>query len=571
MSHPRVNGRDRKVALVVVVVFASLAVGCAVTGSNGVHRSPSTTTPARSSLSPAQEQRAEALAEYAAGVSEELRGNLDPALNWYQQALLLDPQNTRLAVRLAQIYLTKRDLTNSVNVIEVSAKANPNNPDLLYWLGLLYRSDNQNDKAIAAFHNALKADPTNVNALGSLLDIYVQQNLEAKGIKLLDSAFRQKTESSGYWMRLGDFYALIAKQKPTWAPKFDHKRIQNCYEKALALAPNDTDVLMRLAEVYADSGDFQRAAETGAKLLEKRPDAPQIRERLALNYIRGDQKEKAAAVLEEIIKREPLHYGIYNYLGELYEDLGKDEKAISNYRQSLVINPDQLLPYLRVALLQLKLKQFDAVAETLKTAKEKYPVTYYIPYYSGLLYSEKKEYDKAAASFADAETLAAEATEGVKLDARFYFYYGAACERAGDSEKAATLFLKSIQLDPGDPGACNYLGFMWADKNIHLEEALDLIQKAVRMEPDNGAYVDSLGWVLFRLGRDDEALVQLRRASELMKDDPTVLDHLADLLLKLGKNDEALTVLSHAKELAPDNKAISEKLQKLKANQSAAH
>ncbi|HUJ71292.1 MAG TPA: tetratricopeptide repeat protein, partial [Verrucomicrobiae bacterium] len=209
--------------------------------------------------------------------------------------------------------------------------------------------------------------------------------------------------------------------------------------------------------------------------------------------------------------------------------------------------------------------------ETLKTAKKKFPTTYHIPYYYGLLYSEKNEYHKAIASFADAETLAAEMPESTKLDARFYFYYGAACERAGDLQRAAPLFQKSIQLDPEDPAAFNYLGFMWADKNVHLEEALDLIQKAVKMEPDNGAYVDSLGWVLFRLGRNDEALVQLRRASELMKDDPTVLGHLADVLLKLGKTDEAFTVLSHAKQVDPNNKEISEKLQKLKGNQSAAH
>ncbi len=571
MFHSRAGARRRAVALAGVVLSALLVTGCATARSGGSGRPATLSGPVPSRLSPAQDRRAEALAESATGVSEEVRGNLDAALDRYQRALQLDPQNAKLAVRLGQISLSKHDLTNAVSVIETSVKANPNDADLLYWLGFMYRTDNQNEKAIVVFQKTLKIDPTNVNALGSLLDIYAQQDAATKGIKLLDHAFHQKTDGSDYWMRLGDFYALISRQKPTWVREIDHLRIQNCYEKALALAPDDTDVLMRLAETYADNGDFRRAAESDAKLLALKPDALQIRERLALNYIRADQKEKAAAILEEIIKREPFHYGIYNYLGELYEELDKDEKALSYYQQSIVINPNQLLPYLHVALLQLKLKQFDAVAETLKTAKEKFPSTYYVPYYYGLLYSDKKEYDKAVDSFADAEALGTEAPEESKLDGRFYFYYGAACERAGDLDKAATLFLKSIQLDPEDHAACNYLGFMWADKSIHLEQALDLIQKALKMQPDNGAYVDSLGWVLFRLGRNEEALTQLRRAAQLMKDDPTVLDHLSDVLQKLGKADEAFTVLRHAKEVDPDNKEISEKFQKLKGNQSAAH
>jgi len=399
----------------------------------------------------------------------------------------------------------------------------------------------------------------------------MQKDALPEASRLLDHAFHHKSDSSFYWMRLGDMYALILKQKPTWAAKINQPRIQSCYQKALALAPDDANVVIRVADAYADNGDFADAAKAYAKLLAEQPDAPQIRERLALNYIRANQKEKAAAVLEEIIKREPLHYGIYNYLGEVYEDLNQDEKAISDYQQSLVINPNQLMPYLRLALLEIQSKQYDSATKSLNAAKEKFPTTYFVPYYFGLLHSQQKDYSKAVVSFADAEALAAASPDEMKLDSRFYFYYAAACERLGDFDKAVSLFHKCLQLDPENDGACNYLGFMWADKGVHLEEALELIQKAVKLDPNNGAYIDSLGWVLFKLGRTDEALIQMRRAVELTKDDATVLDHLADVLLKLGKTDEALLALRRAKGLDPENKEISEKLQKLNGNQSAAH
>lgn len=570
MPHRRASARSLKAALLGVVCGVALSACSDVTRSRAVEQ-PGHGRIAETVLTPAEQRHAEALAEYAAGVSDEIRGNLDAALDRYLEALQLDPQNTRLAVRLGQIYVSKRNLTNAVNVLETSLQAVPNNPEVLYWLGFSYRADNRDEKAATAFHQSLKADPNNLNALGGLLEIYMQKEALSEVNKLLDRAFRHKSDTSLYWMRLGDMYVLISKQKPTWSAKINHKRIQDCYEKALALAPDDADVVMRVADAYADNGDFAEAAKAYAKLLAGQPEAPQIRERLALNYIRANQKEKAAAVLEDIIKREPLHFGIYNYLAEVYEDLNQDEKAVSNYQQSIVINPNQLVPYLRLALLQLKLKQIDGAAKTLNAAKEKFPTTCFVPYYFGLLYSEQKEYGKAIASFADAEALVAASPDEMKLDGRFYFYYAAACERAGDFDKAVSLFRKCIQLDPENDGACNYLGFMWADKGVHLEEALDLIQKAVKSDPDNGAYLDSLGWVLFRLGRADEALVQLQRAVTLTKDDATVFDHLADVLLKLGKTEEALLALRRAKELDPDNKKISEKLQKLNGNQSAAH
>jgi tetratricopeptide (TPR) repeat protein len=570
MFHPRASARSRATALMVALcAVASLSLAM---GRPAPSKEPAAgPLDGSADLSPAQAQRAEALAQYATGVSEEIHGDLDSALDRYQRSLQLDPQNAALAVRLGQIYATRRDITNAVSVLESAVKANPNDAELSYWLGYVYRSDNQNENAVTAFQHAFKLDPTNLNALGGLLDIYSLKESPAEAVKLFDRAFHQKVDASSYWMKLGDFYTAVARQKPSWAQKIDRKRIQQCYEKALALAPDDTEIEMRLADTYADNGDFQKAADTYAQLLAKNPDTPRIRERLAANYIRADQKQKAAAVLEEIIKREPLQFAIYNYLGEVYEDLGEHEKAISNYQQSLVVNPNQPENYSLITALQLDSKQVDQALQTLATWKQKFPTDFRVPYFTGVIQTDRKQFTEAVASFADAESLAQESNPDAKLSSKFYFSYGAACERAGNYDKAVSLFQKCLHLDPADHSACNYLGYMWADKDVHLDEALELIQKAVKLDPENGAYIDSLGWVLFKLGRNEEALVQLRHAVSLIKDDATLCGHLADVLLKVGKTEEALTVLRRASELDPGNKEISEKLQKLKGNQSAVH
>jgi tetratricopeptide (TPR) repeat protein len=97
-----------------------------------------------------------------------------------------------------------------------------------------------------------------------------------------------------------------------------------------------------------------------------------------------------------------------------------------------------------------------------------------------------------------------------------------------------------LEIDPDNDAALNYLGYMLADRNIRLEEARDMISKAVMHEPNSGAYLDSLGWVYFRLNKLPEAEDKLREAMRYMSRDPTVHDHLAEVYFKEGKIRDAI-------------------------------
>ncbi|MBP7001563.1 tetratricopeptide repeat protein [Amaricoccus sp.] len=120
-----------------------------------------------------------------------------------------------------------------------------------------------------------------------------------------------------------------------------------------------------------------------------------------------------------------------------------------------------------------------------------------------------------------------------------YYSRAISYERAGDWTKAETDFREALALQPGQPSVQNYLGYSLVEQGRNLDEALALIEQAVAGQPDDGYITDSLGWVLYRLGRYEEALPHMLRAVELEPVDPIINDHLGDVLWKVGRKREA--------------------------------
>ncbi|MGH9361965.1 MAG: tetratricopeptide repeat protein, partial [Thermoanaerobaculia bacterium] len=144
------------------------------------------------------------------------------------------------------------------------------------------------------------------------------------------------------------------------------------------------------------------------------------------------------------------------------------------------------------------------------------------------------------------------------------FLLGAAHEREGARGEAESAFRRALEIEPAFHPALNYLGYMLAEKGERLEEALALVRRAVALEPDNGAYVDSLGWAHFQLGQYQEALGYLERAARLEPGDATIYEHLGDTYRALGRADDARQLYRRALALESENvEAVREKLREL--------
>jgi len=536
-------------------------------------------------LHPDGEHKADALAHFVEGMSFEENGEMDKALAAYRKVLDVDPGQANLASRVAALLTRQDDFPEAIDVLKDAIKANPSAPGPLLQLAFIYTKYlRRTDQAIDYVNRAIALDPHNIDAYERLCEIALGAGDEKKALQSLDRAMEIKSDDPAFWARLGKLYASIV-FKPDRPPKPEEvARVNDIFKKAADRAGDDAAALKDVADYYASTQQIKEAIPLYLRLLELEPDDINAREKLATGFVLTNQREKAVEMLEAIIKEHPEKYQPYDLLAGLLDDAARalerekksDQakamfaKAAANYEQSLIINPGRASPYLHLAELLLgPLKQNERAVKVLSEARQHFPQTPEIVYYLGIAQREAKHFQEAVATFEEA--LHEAEAEGTEIaNARFYFDYGAAAEQAGLHDKAADLFRKSIAVDPANAAdAYNYLAYMWAEHDTHLDEAEQMIKLALQADPNNGAYIDTLGWLEFRQGKFDRALSDLLRAAQkLTREDPVVLEHVGDACAKLNKPAQALDAWQKAFNLDPQNKKLADKIDNAKTKMS---
>jgi tetratricopeptide (TPR) repeat protein len=539
-------------------------------------------------LRPEGERKAGALAHFVEGMAFEESGEMDKALEAYHKVLNVDPGQSDLASRVAVLLIQQEDFPQAIDVLKDAIKANPNDAAPYRQLAFIYaKYFKKTDQAVDYANRAITLNPKDIEAYQRLAEIELAAGEEKKAIEALDRAARVRSDDASFWTQLGKLYAAVL-FTPDSQPKPDElKRVNEIFKKAAENAGDDPAILKDVADYYASSQQLREAIPLYLRVIELQPDDANAREKLATGFILTDQRGKAVELLEQIIKEQPEKYQPYDLLAQVLDDEARslqrenrlDEakarfaKVAANYEQSLLINPNHAGTYLRLAELLLgPLKDPERAVKFLAEARRRFRGAPEIVYYLAIAQREAKQTQRAVATFEEALHEAQLDQDNEIINAKFYFNYGVTAEQAGLYDKAADLLRKSIAVDPANAAeAYNYLGYMWADHNMHLDEAEEMIKRALQIEPNNGSYLDSLGWVEFRQGKFDQALADLLRAVKNMdREDPIVFEHIGDTYLKLHRVPEALESWQKALALDPKNKKLAEKIESTKTTISSS-
>lgn len=498
----------------------------------------------------------EAHAHYARGVIHEMNDEQDAATEDYYRAALEDPGNAFLVLEVSRRFLENKQPEKALDVV-TRAAAQPNATGEIYArLGLIYGQLGKTNQAISADRQAILRSPDSLDGYQNLFLIYLRLKQPQEALKVLDEAVRRPKPDAEFLVGVAEFYSSFGMGAPAQREATKAKALA-LLKRADQLNPSSPSLRLKLADAFNLLGDTSRAARLYLDLLKRLPDAPTVRDRVRANlaeiYLQSSDHKLAAEQLEAIIRDDPTNPQAYYFLGRFALEANKPAEAAENFSKMILLSPDFEPAYYLLAMAQLDInKPGDAVA-TLDKARKKFAPNFALEFWTAMALSRQKNYTEALKHYTTAEVIA-KATDSKQLDKGFYFELGATCERKGDYAEAEKYFEKCLQLAPDFAEAQNYLGYMWAEHGRKLEKARELIEKAVKAQPKNAAYLDSLAWVLFKMNQPKEALSYALQAVELCQPpDATVLDHVGDIYAGLKQLDKARDAWRKSLALEPSD------------------
>ncbi len=473
-------------------------------------------------------------------------GRLDRVLNnsvdaeaAFKKAIAVDPDNEDAVTGLASVYTDRGDARSASDLLD---KLTKKNPSARAYLSLASNYEQMKEYGLAAdaLKKAIDLDPTHVE---------------------WNAQLAQYQAMAGHYDQALQTYQDLAK-----------------------MTPQDATAYLGMAQIYIEQQKFDMAHQMLDKAKEIEPDNIEAKYNEVQLLDQEGKTPEAIAALNDLLNstarrtydgaQRDVRGRMLKNLGALYEKNKQPDKAVDAFRQMAALDPDKsataealivdayrtaknypaaeqesqdalkkypndrTLREVRAQLLTDEGKTDQAVAELKTLLDGKNDRETYLAIED--VYQKAKNYGEAAKALDEAEKLST--TKDDK--AAVYFQRGALYERQKKYEQAEKAFRAVLdsasQKDPVYASTLNYLGYMFADQNTRLPEAQDLIKKALDLEPNNYAFLDSMGWVDYHLNRLDEAEHELTRSIQIEAKDPTIHDHLGDVYFKEGKLKEAI-------------------------------
>ena len=539
------------------------------------------------------------------GSDSQAQPTLRLAVEEFEHITRLAPDDSLAWLNLARLYRMDNDPRQAEAALQKLLAMEPESEEGLSQLALLYSDQGDFQKAIELLEGAA-AQSSSDKLLSALAYAYEQANDLDSAVQTYRRAL-QENDDPELRQRLAELLLRA-------------DRLEEALAEYQALAegePGDAELQLRLSQIYRHQRRFAEAQAALARAQELAPDSLEIGFNESLLYEAQGDFRAALGVLSEMVARLTNAAGDYSpeearrraivleRLGSLHRQMESFDDAVEVFRLLLPLGEEEARRgYAQIIETQRQVRRLEAALATAQEALERFPEDSDLTLQrAGLLadrgdleqavaaarnllddspadrevyltlaqiYDRHKRYPEAEAALAEAEKLS---RPGAEIE-YIHFLRGALYERQEKYDLAEESFRRVLAMNPKSAVTLNYLGYMFADKNMKLEESVALIQRALELDPYNGAYLDSLGWAYFRLGRLDQAEEYLVKALERLSRDPTIHDHLGDVYYKTGRLPLAEKAWERAREewqrTAPtelDPKAfarLEEKLQALK-------
>ncbi|MBI4472389.1 MAG: tetratricopeptide repeat protein [Acidobacteria bacterium] len=489
----------------------------------------------------------------------QIKGDRAKATDIYRKFLGIEPGSEEGVISLAKLQLDAGNTKEAIQLLENFLEQAPDSGSGLEALGEAYAEMENFEKAADAYKRALVLDPDNVEIKKSLAQALFFSDKIDDAANLYNELLRAEPDDGIALLRLGQIYRR--QQKYSQARQF--------LTKAVQAFPDSMEVQFNLVLLDRDEGLLQDALRRTADMLKKmeRPngrysESERQNRRVFLMHLGQlhqtvQNYDEAVRVFTELKSLTPEKDGrIDALIIDVYRDAKNLDRAVAHTETALQEAPDSPeLQMIRADLIAEKGRVpegIEALQKLMKGTDEDLRVLSLMVH----VYERAKKFN-------DAQTVMDTAMKRFPNNHHVYFLQGALYEQQKKYPDAERAFRKSLELEKENPAVLNYLGYMLADRGEKLQEAEGMIKKAVETDPTSGAYLDSLGWVYFRLNKFDLAEQYLKKAIIFAATDSTIHDHLGDVYYKTQRYELARAAWTKSMELATDQEEIQKVKKKL--------
>ena len=476
---------------------------------------------------------------YLKGVLAAKAGKFDIAMKDYERVISLDPEALAVYKDLVYLYWQAGSNQKALIMAEKINELDGKNPNTTVFLATFYLVANDPDSARKYWEKTLQLDPENETATVYLAAYYYSDNKLQESAEYWNKFLKQQPDSAAGYFQLAMVQEKLGMNEDALVS----------YDKVIELKPEAREAYIAKARIYETMEKYNLAITEYEEYVSAFPDNLYVLMYLGKCYYEAGEMPKARDAFLKAKKGLPNEPTAIYGLGVIYEKMEQFDKAAAEFEILAQKEPSAAV-YARLGFYYSLIKDYAKAEKRMIQAQEKDPLNFEIWYLLGLNYVDWGKYDKALAQFNKVIDYNPEFVEA-------YFYQGISYDKRGDFKSAESAFLKTLELDPDHSRALNYLGYTYADKNMKLDQAEQFLNKAVSLEPKNGAYLDSLGWLYFRQKKYELAEKFIRAAASLAID-PLIYDHLGDTYVELDRLTDAWMAYSLSYDTAK-NKTVKKK------------
>jgi tetratricopeptide (TPR) repeat protein len=418
-------------------------------------------------------------------------------------------------------------------------------PTDTYYEFLLARrleADGDIKGARAALDRAAAADPKSAEIRAEIASLHLRRNERAEAEKAAKAALALDEKNVEANRALGLLNAAAADantDRASGSQTATYVRDAITYlERAAAgtAVTADPELYFTLGRLYIRGGAPDKAVQALTRVLSQNPNSVRGRLALAQAFAANKDLKSAIGTLEEIVEDEPR---VASSLAQYQEDAGQLMDAAASYTLALAVQPgNRELKIRRIAVL-LEAKEYGRAAGFAGDARKQHPNEPVFPRLQGRALFDAGDRSGGIAVLESA-------VKAFPKDTATMFALADVYADAGRGMDAERMLRQVLAAEPANANALNYLGYLLAVRGEQLDEAIQLVRRALDVEPDNGAYLDSLGWAHFRKGNLDEAEKYLVAAADRLPENSEIQDHLGDLHARKGRLPEAIAAWTRA-------------------------